>query len=200
MKIDTHVHSKFSSDCSTELREIVEHAKSIGLDGVCITDHNFLVPNVRRQIEALTDRNLLVLCGMEYHTNHGHMLTFGLRANPFHQKYKPIQQVINWVNKHGAAIIPAHPYEEGYTHTLGDYVFSLRGLVALETQNGAKSRELNDKAEQARQKLGLKGIGGSDAHCAEQVGRRFTIFENKITNMDDLVRELKEGRYHAGMA
>jgi len=40
MKIDLHIHSKYSSDGVLELLEIVRIAKGRGLDGVAITDHN----------------------------------------------------------------------------------------------------------------------------------------------------------------
>ena len=40
MLIDMHVHEmRNSSDSFMSLEEIVEQARQIGLDGVCITDH-----------------------------------------------------------------------------------------------------------------------------------------------------------------
>ena len=41
-KYDYHLHSLFSSDCETELRDIIASAKSHGLRGICLTDHNDL--------------------------------------------------------------------------------------------------------------------------------------------------------------
>ena len=40
MIIDTHMHEKtYSSDSFLSLEDIVKKSKSMGLDGVCITDH-----------------------------------------------------------------------------------------------------------------------------------------------------------------
>jgi len=40
LKIDLHVHTRFSRDSKTTLREVVLYAKMRKLDGVAITDHD----------------------------------------------------------------------------------------------------------------------------------------------------------------
>ena len=41
MIIDIHIHEKtFSSDSQLSLEEIVQQAKNMGIDGICITDHD----------------------------------------------------------------------------------------------------------------------------------------------------------------
>ena len=37
----------------------------------------------------------------------------------------------------------------------------------------------------------------TDAHRVEQIGTAATLFERKITGLDDLIRELKAGRFKA---
>ena len=39
--------------------------------------------------------------------------------------------------------------------------------------------------------------GGSDAHRVEQIGTAATAFERKITGLDDLIQEIKAGRFRA---
>jgi hypothetical protein len=43
--------------------------------------------------------------------------------------------------------------------------------------------------------LKFRGTGGSDAHSVEEVGRCVTIFQNQIEAEEDLVAELKAGRF-----
>jgi len=53
----------------------------------------------------------------------------------------------------------------------------------------------NHLAEVARGNLGLKGIGGSDAHCSRDVGNAYTEFQGNILTMQELVHALKHGEY-----
>ena len=39
IKYDTHMHCSFSTDSDTPMEQMVLHAVSLGLDGVCFTDH-----------------------------------------------------------------------------------------------------------------------------------------------------------------
>ena len=39
---DYHLHTLFSGDCETPLKDIIESALSKGLKSICITDHNDL--------------------------------------------------------------------------------------------------------------------------------------------------------------
>ena len=44
-------------------------------------------------------------------------------------------------------------------------------------------------------RLGLKAIGGSDAHAVLELGTSYTVFEEKIRNEEDLIAQLKNGRF-----
>ena len=45
--------------------------------------------------------------------------------------------------------------------------------------------------------MNIPGVGGSDAHEPAEVGHVATEFEKKITNLEDLIAELKAGRCRA---
>ncbi len=45
MRIDFHVHSKYSHDSSAKISEILRYAKRRGLDAIAITDHDTLDGN-----------------------------------------------------------------------------------------------------------------------------------------------------------
>ena len=87
--------------------------------------------------------------------------------------------------------MPAHPFR-GWD-SLGDTIFTIDGLDALETHNGCSSVAANEKAIHAASTLKLPSIGGSDCHSVEQVGRACTEFVNPIQTMDDMIREIKKG-------
>ena len=195
MKIDMHVHSKLGKDCLAEPEEIVAHARKIGLDAICITEHHSYLAS--EPFERISEKEgFPVFRGAEYHSANGHLLIFGVQDDGFNRGYYlPAQDIIDYVVSRGGIVIPAHPYKTGYRFYMGDYLFKLKGIVAIETLNGRTSDAQNALAEKARAKLGLKGIGGSDAHRPENVGKVYTLFDEKITSMADLLKALRFGNY-----
>ncbi|MFC1895618.1 PHP-associated domain-containing protein, partial [Thermodesulfobacteriota bacterium] len=53
----------------------------------------------------------------------------------------------------------------------------------------------NWKSLQTAKKCSMAMIGASDAHTAGEVGNAYTVFENRIRDIHDLVRELMGGRF-----
>ncbi len=66
---------------------------------------------------------------------------------------------------------------------------------AIEIRNGNDSDEENDMAAQVAARLGLPGTAGSDAHEVDEVGKWTTDFEREIENEQQLVEELRAGRF-----
>ncbi|MBS3123412.1 PHP domain-containing protein [Candidatus Woesearchaeota archaeon] len=207
MKIDLHLHTQFSyqgeighqpSDSVISLENLPALARQKGLGGLVITDH-MTIEAGDEVYKRVKDNNpdLLLLRGMEYHSDHGHLLLFGLKNDDVCRifgKYGPAQDVINYVQDSGGIVIPSHPYQAHYTYALEDKVFHLRGLSALEGINGQLHPRLNHKAEIAATKLNLPQTGGSDAHHPANLGRAYTLFENSISSVEDLITEIKLNR------
>ncbi len=81
-RIDLHAHTSPRSNCSrTTLEELVETARSRGLDALCITEHD-----VRWPAEELADASRLLdfplIPGVELTTDVGHVLAFGPLEKP----------------------------------------------------------------------------------------------------------------------
>jgi PHP family Zn ribbon phosphoesterase len=103
-------------------------------------------------------------------------------------------------------MIAAHPFRGFKTFGIGQLQMTVeqacrrRGLEfvdAVEIENGKLSADENDMARKVAEKLGLPGIGGSDAHRVDEVGKTLTVFEKEIRNERELVQELHAGRYSA---
>jgi hypothetical protein len=196
MKIDLHAHTYYSRDSVLSPIDLVRRARDVGLDGIAVTEHHSV--EASEPLERIArETKFPIFRGMEYSTDSGHLLVFGLKNDVFSsEKYLPIQEVIDAVNNLGGVAIPSHPFHTRYRMQLCDKVYELRGIPALETLNASKPDEENQLAELARQKLGLKGTGGSDAHSIPQVGRAYTVFEYPIKNVTELVVALRTGNYH----
>lgn len=206
MIIDIHTHTYPTSDDSLLTPEdLIDEARRIGLDGVCLTDHDrFWEPD---DIVALSKKHdYLVIPGCEVSTEEGHLLVYGLKEYIFGMHRA--QYVKDLVEEAGGAIVVAHPYRRKYTkvaHTspqafyemldraCSSDVFSLADGV--EVFNGRGSKEENAFSAEVAKRFDLGGTGASDAHKIEDIGTFATEFEGKIRNLDDFIAELKAGRF-----
>jgi len=109
------------------------------------------------------------------------------------------------VNEVGGAIILAHPYrgrvrynpnpDQLVDSVCKDHIFDL--VDAVEVLNGRSNDKENNFARELCRRLHLRGVGGSDAHSFSDIPSCATLFEKRISNIRELVTELKEGRFKA---
>jgi predicted metal-dependent phosphoesterase TrpH len=110
--VDLHTHTRFGYNCSyMEPRQLVQRAKEVGLDAVCITEHN--APWEEDAIRALSEEGgLPVLAGMEVGTELGDVLVFGVRSRLL--SGSRIDELRGLVEEQGGLMIAAHPFR-GYS-------------------------------------------------------------------------------------
>ncbi len=194
MKIDLHCHSKYSQDNFLEPEELIEQAISIGLDGVCITDHYSMIPLWPLEKIKIPER-FYIFRGVEISTDRGHLLAYGVKDDSWNiwssNNYLDVFRVIENVHRLGGICVPAHPFR-GWD-SFGDAVFQIDHVDAIETNNGLDTEEMSLKALNAAKIRNLPSIGGSDCHNKNQVGRAFTEFKNPVHTIDELVEEIKRG-------
>ena len=201
MIIDLHTHTRFGSNCSyLDPEELVRGAKRLGLDGICITEHNLCWE--KAAIQRLSqDNGILVLGGVEVSTDLGEVLVFGV--------YQPLwrvgsaRELRELVDQAGGVMIASHPFRVDVLFNRAPDVeevcrreiFEL--VDAVEVFNGRAIGPEIDFGCQVLGKLKLRGVGGSDAHAQHAIGRCVTIFQSRISNEQELVDELKAGRFKA---
>ena len=68
MLIDIHIHSSEYSHCSNlKLEDAILRAKCLGLDGICVTDHDS--NGIVEKAHALSKKyDFLIIVGIEYYT------------------------------------------------------------------------------------------------------------------------------------
>jgi len=187
MIIDLHVHSTVSPCSSLSVRDILGNARSLGLDGVCITDHDST--SVLAQIrEGFQPDGLLVLAGMEYTTPQGDFLVFG----PVERLRSGLSgaQLLGEVNRLGGAVVAAHPFR-GWRPS--DVAVLEHGPCLIEVENGRNTDAENNLAADLADRLGAHAVSGSDAHTLAELGRRPTLFDAPVRCRTDLVRALRRG-------
>lgn len=193
-----------SDDSFMSVDEAIDGAKSVGLDGICLTDHDAFWSGER--VRELSRRHdFLALAGSEINTDAGHVLTFGLQRYEFGM-HKP-QYLRACADRSGGVLIPAHPYRRRFLEEPGRDPVTRAGMLeravadpffelceGIEALNGRGSAEQNRYAADLGSSLSLPTTAGSDAHRVSQIGTAATEFHGKIEDLADLIRLLKSGK------
>ena len=189
MIIDLHVHEEIFSACSRmSLEDAVTYAQYHGVDALCITNHGSL--DIAKN-DYLRTVNFPIFVGVELSTRQGDVLAFGLESLP---SFRPTaQEFLDFVTERNGFACAAHPFRV-WGGGLGIHLDNLRGLDGVEVLNGGNNDEENSRAFQACEQLGLVALGGSDAHCGQDVGRCATWFPEPVTSMRELIQSMKSGR------
>ena len=211
MLIDLHSHTMIGgSDSSISPQDLVLEAKKQGLDGICFTEHgaNWEWSKFR---EFAASQEIMVFHALEVDTEMGHIGSFGLHhyVSGMHKVAK-LREVINEV---GGYMVSMHPFRRFYDHRgsllwpNGTKPESLEGksrhsvfeyVDAIEALNGGNNDRENETAYRVAQMLGKPCTAGSDAHSHHGVGCNVTVFERDIHTDEDLLVELRAGRYRPG--
>ncbi len=205
MLIDLHTHTQpLSHDSDLTPDALIEAAKKAGLDGICLTEHDFFWE--REKVEGLGRRHeFLVIPGIEVNTESGHVVVFGLEE--FVYGMHRMGELVGMVEAAGGAMIAAHPYRRQLPFELtreGDWSEALeraseneayRHVQAIETLNGRGTERQNAFSAALCERHGLAQVAGSDAHSAVDVGTCATEFEARISGLSDLIAALKSGPF-----
>jgi hypothetical protein len=201
MLIDLHTHTSPNSDDSfLSPGQLIRKAKESGLDGICLTEHDWYWTN-GAVAPLVKENDFLVIPGVEINTEVGHIVAFGVDEFKFGTHH--ISVLREELDKTGGFMILAHPYRHNFYS--GDnideaiekcrYNSVFKYVDNIEALNGkANKRQKAFSLELAKQ-FGWKGTGGSDAHEMKDIPSCATYFERKIRNREELIQELKAGRY-----
>ena len=205
-----HVHTvRGGPDSNLTPDELIAEAKRVGLDGVCLSEHGGGWDKWEFQRFAEQHPDLLLIRALEVDTEYGHIGTVGLDG--YVSGIHRIETLRKVIDDCGGFMISVHPFrrffekpplnksllfkypvplEEAKHHPVFDIT------DAIEAVNGACTLKENDFALRAAEALGKPCTGGSDAHSTHGLGCGSTVFEADIKNQEDLLRELRAGRFY----
>jgi predicted metal-dependent phosphoesterase TrpH len=183
LKIDLHVHTCYSRDAVTTLKQVVAYSKKRGLDGVAITDHN----TVKGALKLKT-RDILVVPGIEVSTLNGHLLGINV-TTPIPAKLD-IEETIRLIHEAGGIAVAPHPttfYKSPPSRRVSSY-------DAVEVMNASSIpfSIFTYLSKRFAAGLGLPQTGGSDSHYAPEIGAAYTIVEADA-EVDEIVCAIKKG-------
>ncbi len=189
-KYETHLHTYPVSKCaSAGVQETLEYYKSLGYDGVFITNHfldgyinispdlpyedriDFYFSDYEKGVEIGKKIGLKVFCGVEISYMGIDFLIYGLDkawylAHPEIMEMKKKQE-LSYLMESGAFIIHAHPFRED-PHN--DYIRLFpRQVHGVEVINASRSDDVNEMARLYAEHYGLIPFAGSDNHSGSKM-------------------------------
>jgi predicted metal-dependent phosphoesterase TrpH len=202
-----HVHTNRYSGCSNiDPMKAIFRAAEVGLDGIVLTEHGICWKE--EDLEALRQKsrakNVLVLTGQEVACYsplgrfQGEFLVYGypesLGSN------KSIEIVLEMVHAVNGVVVAAHPFKKadsgdgfyGSGYTVADYK-----LDGLEVEHPDYDENGRRDALEYMNKMGVAGIGCSDAHDVNSIGICRTRFEETVRDVKDLCREIRTCKVQA---
>ena len=167
---DLHMHTSWSHDCSIPVRDLLDHAASIGLGAIAITDHNRF-GGAAEAVELARNRKLTVIPGEEVKTD-GQGEVIGLFLHEEIPRGLSFADTIAAIRAQGGLVYLPHPFDR--MHAIPDPRTLHRHLADIdvfEVYNARLLREsFNDEALRFARKYNLTMGAGSDAHVLLGVG------------------------------
>jgi predicted metal-dependent phosphoesterase TrpH len=167
---DLHMHTSWSGDCSTDVRDLLDHAEREELGAIAVTDHN-VFGGALEAVELARDRELIVIPGEEVKTDEqGEVI--GLFLHEEIPRGMTFADTIAAIREQGGLVYVPHPFDR--MHAIPDPITLHRHLSeidVLEVYNARLLRDsFNDEALRFARKYGLLAGAGSDAHVLQGVG------------------------------
>ena len=200
--VDLHVHTAPASPCASDsLEMMIREARHIGLDGICLTDHNYLWS--AEEIRKLREKYEFPLFrANEIVTEQGDMLVFGFYEDV--QGIIKLEELKKRVAAVGGFIVAAHPFRGFLTFGADDIGLTrekaqaremFRWVDGIEILNGKVTATENGLARDVALGLHLPATGGSDAHDISTLGCYATAFPRPLNSDAELLVALKSGEY-----
>ncbi len=180
IRVDYHLHTWASYDCSTGTAEVIDRALAGGLDVVCVTDHDTIDAAVK--LAAAAPASLRVVVGCEFTCEDGsHVIGVGLRELVAERRIRPLLEAIR---DQGARVVLPHPFRRGSgvfrnelqrTEAFVSEVLALSD--AVESFNARDTADNNRRSLELALQRGLAAVAGSDAHRPEEIGSTWVEYE-----------------------
>ena len=186
MKLDLHIHTRYSRDGTATPKEVVAQCKKVGLHGFAIADHNAIEGSLEA-VQLARENGLILVRALEVSAKEGHVLAYGVKE--LLPRGLTVSETIEKIQNAGGIAVAAHP--KRFPSGIGLDLARNSMFDALEVMNGNNSRRRNRAAQGIAEKLHLAVTGGSDAHDVVSIGKSFTVIEGASTE-DEVLEAIRK--------
>jgi predicted metal-dependent phosphoesterase TrpH len=189
VRVDLHLHSRYSHDSRTTLDELIERSHECGLDRIALTDHN----SVEGAIELARIAPELAIVGEEAKTREGEVI--GLFITRRLPPYLHPEEVMDLVHDMGGLTYVPHPFDRNRSHFRAERIVELADRIdIIEVYNPWCDAAANAAAAAMAADLDKVAAAGSDAHSVHELGRTWMEMD-AYADVQDFLVKLKSARH-----
>jgi predicted metal-dependent phosphoesterase TrpH len=189
LRIDLHLHSRFSPDSTTTLSALVERCRELGLDRIALTDHH----TAEGALELKRREPELAIVGEEVATTEGDII--GLFVTGSIPSGGTPEEVCDAIHTMGGLSYACHPMDRRRASFTPERLVELAPrLDIIETHNAWADPAANRAAAELCRELGKVPAAGSDSHAARELGTSWMEIE-PYQGAADFLRKLGVARH-----
>lgn len=174
MRVDLHIHTRYSSDALTSPQGLVRRCQEVGLDCIAVTDHN----TMKGALEVQRLASFPVILGEEIKTTEGELIGLFLKE-PIPKRLTPVETARRIKEQGGLVVIP-HPFDGFRRSAMRDprvLETVLPYVDIVEAFNARTMRRYREKAAGFAREHKLAVSAVSDAHSPLELGRTYVEME-----------------------
>jgi predicted metal-dependent phosphoesterase TrpH len=189
VRVDLHLHSRYSHDSSTSLDALIKRARECGLDRIALTDHN--TAEGALQLAKLAPE--LTIVGEEAKTREGELI--GLFITRRVPPYLRPEEAMDLIHEMGGLTYIPHPLDRNRSHFRSERIVELADRIdIIETYNPWAEASANRAAVELASELGKVAATGSDSHGVEEIGRSWMEVD-EYEGPSDFLEKLARARH-----
>ena len=189
MRVDLHLHSRYSHDSRTTLDQLIERSRECGLERIALTDHN----TVEGALDLARIAPQLAIIGEEAKSSEGEVI--GLFITRRLPPYQRPEHVMDLVHEMGGLTYIPHPFDRNRSHFRAERIVELADRIdIIEVHNPWCDHAANAAAARLAADLGKVTATGSDAHSALELGRSWMEMEDYV-DVADFLAKLRDARH-----
>lgn len=189
MRVDLHLHSRYSHDSSTTLEALIDRARECKLDRIALTDHN----TAEGALKLATMAPELTIVGEEAKTREGEII--GLFITRRIPPWLRPEEAMDLIHEMGGLTYVPHPLDRNRSHYRSERIVELADRIdIIETYNPWCEAGANRAAADLASELGKVTATGSDSHGVLEMGRSWMEIDN-YEGPADFLEKLRTARH-----
>ena len=189
VRVDLHLHSRYSPDSATSLEALIERCREVGLDRIALTDHNVVEGSLKLAAMAPT----LAIVGEEAKTREGEVI--GLFITDRIPPYLRPEEAMDLIHQMGGLVYVPHPLDRNRANYSAERLVELASRIDIvEVYNPWAEAAVNRAARELATELGKVTASGSDSHGVKELGRSWMEIDD-FDGPADFLEKLAHARH-----
>jgi len=186
MRVDLHVHTRYSGHCLLRPERIVKIARKRSLDAIAITDHD----DIRGAVEV--SKTFPTIIGEEVSSNDGDII--GLFINERIGKGDAFEVMDNIRAQGGLVVIP-HPFDSlRHEAVMSEEICANADCIEVFNSRVIRKAD-NERARYFAESKNITAVVGSDAHTSMEIGKAW-MDVGSIDDPKSFLASLREAKAH----